>query len=99
MVLGTLDEVDPPFVSPCLNASGSRPDASALHKIFPDSMARILWHPHPSIVYSSIHLSISSSGIPECFLSFTEFKQYSTDARICAKEVEMNEMNKVRPLL
>lgn len=96
MVLGTLHEVDPPFFSTCLNASRSSLDASALQEAFPDSMAGILWHPHPSIIHSFIHLSIQSTNIPEFFLhslSATSIPQVLGPVL----DVEMSKMNKRAP--
>lgn len=69
VILGTLDEVGPPFIFVCLNAFRSGSDASALQGAFPDSLVRILWHlrpsTYPSIVHPSIHfinqLSLSAS--------------------------------------
>lgn len=96
MVLGTLHEVDPPFFSTCLNASRSSLDASALQKAFPDSMAGILCHPHPSIIHSFIHLSIQSTSIPEFFLhslSATSIPQVLGPVL----DVEMSKMNRRAP--
>ncbi|KAM5244035.1 sorbin and SH3 domain-containing protein 1 isoform 2-T2 [Hipposideros larvatus] len=50
-------------------------------------MARILWHPHSSIVHSSIHLSTSSTSVPACRLH--SLSATSTPrARTCAGDVE-----------